>query len=95
MYGSVCFTLSVLLWALAQSGYSFQYCTAGVDGSSKLDLCFAANAVQPVSSDECDLYLSMSGYFRNGMGWAALGTGSLMDSSLMIVSYPNSNSSGT
>jgi hypothetical protein len=70
-----------------------QYCR--VDESLRTDQCLAVSTFHNSTSNSNDFYLLVSAKFENRKGYAAFGTGSTMDGSLMFVIYPGARDKGT
>lgn len=69
-----------------------QYCR--VDESLRTDQCLAVSSFHNSTSNSNDFYLLVSAKFENRKGYAAFGTGSTMDGSLMFVIYPGAQDGG-
>ncbi|KAH3949923.1 hypothetical protein HBH53_081140 [Parastagonospora nodorum] len=63
-----------------------QYCR--VDDSLRTDQCLAISTFHNSTTNANDFYLLVSAKFEDRKGYAAFGTGSTMDGSLMFVLYP-------
>ncbi|KAI3325008.1 hypothetical protein HD806DRAFT_491726 [Xylariaceae sp. AK1471] len=65
-----------------------QYCRRGhADG--EVDFCMGITMHHNYSTDEYDMYMSMSVIRSSALGWTAIGTGSQMAGSLMFIVYGN------
>lgn len=69
-----------------------QYCV--IDQKHNTDQCIVAHSYRNATSEQNDLYLYLSAKFEDRKGYAAFGTGLMMDGSLMFIIYPGSEAGG-
>lgn len=86
-------TLTILAGIVSSiTAAQLQYCR--VDESLRTDQCLALSTFHNSTSNSNDFYLLVSAKFENRKGYAAFGTGSTMDGSLMFVMYPGVRDKG-
>ncbi|EAS37456.3 uncharacterized protein CIMG_02810 [Coccidioides immitis RS] len=79
--------ISILAWLVCLSAAAkVQFCKSNEDGS--VDLCLALASYRNGTSNSNDVYLHLSSKFTGRRGWAAFGTGTGMDGSMMFIFYP-------
>lgn len=86
-------TVAVLAGIISSvTAVQLQYCR--VDESLRTDQCLAISTFHNSTTNANDFYLLVSAKFENRKGYAAFGTGSTMDGSLMFVLYPGAQDKG-
>lgn len=89
---SIIFTL-LASYVLNTAASPTQYCV--VDKKHNTDQCIVVSSQRNVSSGQNDVHLFFSAKFEDRKGYAAFGTGTFMDGSLMFVFYPGDEPGGT
>ncbi|EDN07775.1 predicted protein [Histoplasma mississippiense (nom. inval.)] len=81
----------ILFFAAFVLSEPVQYCRFGhrEDGPSEVDFCMGITMHYNVSSHHHDMYLTMEIPRESALGWTAIGTGSSMKGSLMMIVYGN------
>ena len=86
-------TMTVLVGIVSSvTAAQLQFCR--VNKSLRTDQCLAVSTFHNETSNSNDFYLLVSAKFENRIGYAAFGTGSTMDGSLMFVIYPGAGEKG-
>lgn len=96
LWTAICAVLILCLFCpcQARSQSPVQYCQN--DESQGIDTCIAVVATKHnESSATNDLYIRISAVFPHRLGWAAFGTGNVMEGSLMFIIYPGEGEHGT
>ncbi|EEH10710.1 conserved hypothetical protein [Histoplasma capsulatum G186AR] len=81
----------ILFFAAFVLSEPVQYCRFGhrENGPSEVDFCMGVTMHYNVSSNHHDMYLTMEIPRESALGWTAIGTGSSMKGSLMVIVYGN------